>query len=116
VRSESRALFFNGFPTTAGPTHAPRRLTINALYFRTSAPNCHTVEPGDCAQELNAAAPPLKCEQSGKSPPVFFIQPCQQAIDGAMLFGSRAIWMLLTGFTSALMNRYFSCPFHSRSL
>jgi hypothetical protein len=88
--------------------HTPDSLTINALYFRTSASNRHAIEPCNLAQELNAAPSPLKCEQSGKSPPMFFIQACQQTIDGTMLFGSRTIWVLLTGFTSTLMNRYFS--------
>jgi hypothetical protein len=85
------------------------------LDFGTPAPNRGATEPGDVAQSLPSATPPLKGEQANKTPPIFFIQTCQHTIDRQMLFGHGAIRMLLTGLANTLMNFGLVMSSHSDS-
>jgi hypothetical protein len=76
ARSGSQALFFNGFPATAGNPHTLGGLAVKTLHFCTSAPDRYATDPRDLVQELDAATSPLESQQSNKTPPMFFIQPC----------------------------------------
>jgi hypothetical protein len=57
----------------------------------------------------------LERKQTYETPPIFFIQTRNDAIDRLVLFGHRAIWMSLASLARALMKIRLTTWFHGRS-
>jgi hypothetical protein len=89
--------------------------TIRPLDFSAPATDGVTTDPRDLNQSRDTAASPLERQQSRETPPVFFIQTCDDPINRLVLFGHCTIWMLLASLTNTLMNIRFTGLFHARS-
>ena len=74
------------------------------LQFFAPAHNRVATQAGDLNDALDATPPPLQGQHASEPPPVFLIEGDHHAIDRAMVFGLRAIRVLLAEFTSAHMN------------
>jgi hypothetical protein len=109
------AVFFNRWATSASLAHTPRGRTIHALDFSKPATDGVATDSSDLYQSRDAAAPPLECKQSHEAPPIFFVQTCDDSIDGLVFFSHGTVWVLLASLTNASMNTRLAGFFHARS-